>query len=985
MLSEWAKEKLEAVKDCERVLLRDSLRLLPETDGLIHEFARDNGFTVIVASTNLVFRELYEKAVADGGATKLLLIDRTPLRRRSPQTVMRAPPPFYPDFLDGVPARARTDLSLRRFLVEKTGDPNWPADADESQYARLIVQHLPAVLQAHRNLRTADASRFGDSDFRIIVAYSALNVADSAFKELDAQAYWQIGLLAHQALGELERLAPEITAPIVERLRKAPAPFCWFAEHDADLVLKAFYLSLILSQHLEHWSLMLANIDPALKPLSGIKPNILKDAAPKLIGLDPDQAGRDMQAVEESLSKDDLQMLLLDQLKLTQPAGYAELLGKEQFSSLFRSLALLLALRDFVVQPTPNLEQTGIAHLLFGDGEEAKRTFADRRVSPAWTRLKEAYALVGKIIALKAELDTTVKRFKVAKPEQLSYGLFLEAWNGKKINRLEYFVSALERLVHSADFLPRPENDLPSVFANAVSDIRQRVRTLSDEIAQRLDEMNARFEAMIAAQYPKWVAAASISSPLGGEGKGDGSSEVILTSQFIVRCLKPQWDPQTEKAVVFIFDGMRYDIWDEFLKPMFEERMEPVREYAGSSLLPSETHLSRKAISAGTFPDEFDTSSGEDALLKTALAREMGFAGNVEVLTPESMGTGETVRYRAGNLDVFIFEVCDKELHKIQVKTLPDGRQVPSRPLAFIYQQHLKNIIDNEVMAIVRGLQPGTKVFVVADHGFGRVGREKLWLEAAWLNQPEDCVYRNAWLRQSLADLHVPEKVRTNVIEFPVKALRMPASQEVNDKKGGGKWKKQFASIVFPRTGYAFSRPNAHFNPDAYSHGGISIQEMVVPMAVLRIREKDEGWIVLDEVSGPGEVVEGQEATFLLQLSRSPAARKAEGEIRVDVQAAYTANLETNPLEAQVAYLGTTPAEVAYTFIPDLADATDDERKQGFMERTLTLTAIYRADRRTFRKSRSHRFVLRMNPEQVVRRVPAHLGKILGLAPKSMR
>jgi len=391
------------------------------------------------------------------------------------------------------------------------------------------------------------------------------------------------------------------------------------------------------------------------------------------------------------------------------------------------------------------------------------------------------------------------------------------------------------------------------------------------------------------------------------------------------------------------------------------------------------------SISAGTFPDEFDTSSGEDALLKTALAREMGFAGNVEVLAPESMGTGETVRYRAGNLDVFIFEVCDKELHKIQVKTLPDGRRVPSRPLAFIYQQHLKNIIDNEVMAIVRGLQPGTKVFVVADHGFGRVGREKLWLEVAWLNQPEDCVYRNAWLRQSLADLHVPEKVRTNVIEFPVKALRMPASREVNDKKGGGKWKKQFASIIFPRTGYAFSRPNAHFNPDAYSHGGISIQEMVIPMAVLRVREKDDGWIVLDDVSGPGEVVEGQEATFLLQLSRSPAARKAEGEIRVDVQAAYTANLETNPLEAQVAYLGTTPAEVAYTFIPDLADATDDERKQGFMERTLTLTAIYRADRRTFRKSRSHRFVLRMNPEQVVRRVPAHLGKILGLAPKSMR
>jgi hypothetical protein len=91
--------------------------------------------------------------------------------------------------------------------------------------------------------------------------------------------------------------------------------------------------------------------------------------------------------------------------------------------------------------------------------------------------------------------------------------------------------------------------------------------------------------------------------------------------------------------------------------------------------------------------------------------------------------------------------------------------------------------------------------------------------------------------------------------------------------------------------------------------------------------------------------------------------------------------METNRLEAQVVYLGATPAKIAFTFIPDLADATDDERKQGFMERTLTLTAIYRADRRMFRKSMSRRFVLRMNLEQVVRRVPAHLGKILGLSP----
>ena len=44
MLRHWVLTKLEAAKDNDRILLRDSLRLLPEADGGIHGFARENGF-----------------------------------------------------------------------------------------------------------------------------------------------------------------------------------------------------------------------------------------------------------------------------------------------------------------------------------------------------------------------------------------------------------------------------------------------------------------------------------------------------------------------------------------------------------------------------------------------------------------------------------------------------------------------------------------------------------------------------------------------------------------------------------------------------------------------------------------------------------------------------------------------------------------------------------------------------------------------------
>src|SRR5262249_21103662 len=324
---------------------------------------------------------------------------------------------------------------------------------------------------------------------------------------------------------------------------------------------------------------------------------------------------------------------------------------------------------------------------------------------------------------------------------------------------------------------PRAAADLPPAFSEALDRIKKRVQAVAEELQQQLDDVNRRFQEVVVAQYSSWLA-------------GDG--EVRLTSQFLHRCVKPNWGAQLEKAVILIFDGMRYDIWDELLRPMLLDRMDVLEDYPAAALLPSETEVSRWALSAGTEPASFWPRKAENVHLQESLQREFNFSGQVEVVAPEGAGTGETVRYRAGNLDVYIFEFCDKELHKISVKTLPDTREVPSRPLAFLYQQHLKSLIDTEVMAIVRRLQPGTKVFITADHGFGRVHRERIWLESAWLNEPHDCSYLNAWLRQSLDEVKAPAKVRSNVWEFPVAALRMPSAEEARDRRTRTNWQKHY-------------------------------------------------------------------------------------------------------------------------------------------------------------------------------------------------
>jgi len=986
MMQSWIISKLEPVKEYNRVLVRDPLQLLGEGDGTMHRFACENGYTVVKAATNLAFRDLYDRVCADPEITKILIIDRAPARRRSTSSITKAPPPFYPDLLALTPADCRINLDLRQFLKEATGDDNWPAETSDPRYARLIVRNLEAVQRAHKNLRAAHPTRFDDHDFRIIVAFAALGVAESAFKKPNAEDYWKIGLLSYEALEELETLTPEITKPIRDELRKAPAPFCHFANYSADLVVRAFYLSVILSQHSENWNLLLANIDPDLKPLSDIKPDILKDAALRLVGLDRDQAHHDLTNVEKSLTKEMLQFLLLDQLKLDTAVGFTTVLEKEGYSTIIASLALLMALNNLVSASPANQEQQKIMQALFPEGGKTIARFLDSRPCSTFSQLKEAYFLADQCNRLYDQLAVALKNLKVLKPEQLSYKQFRDVWNDQKINRLEYYLSALQRLAQTGNLLTRHEDELPSLFSNTLATLRQRLETIKEEINRQLDEMNARFQELVAREYPHWVKEI---------GKDSSNTEVlplfapqmtpILTSQFLRRCLKPNWDSQKEKAVLLVFDGMRYDIWDELLRPLFEDRMEVIADLPASALLPSETHISRKAIFAGTFPDSFNTHAGEDALLKEGLAREIGYTGTVDVISPDTAGTGETVRYRAGKLDVYIFELCDKELHKITMKTLPDGRQVPSRPLSFIYEQHLKNIIDTEVMAIIRNLAPGTKVFVTADHGFVPVGRKPLWFSNECLNEPADSSYLNCWLRVPISDSEIPGKVRNNVVAFTPEQLRMPANEVRFNKKLGHDVHKEFKAVVFPKTGFSFSRQGSPYRPDAYTHGGISIQELMIPMVVLKVKKHEEGLLVLDDITGPQEVIEGEEVEFHLPISISTRPAAKDKEVRADVDATWSCEPGERPLPRQALYVSSQAADVIIRFRPDPNDASVEERKEGVMERTLTVTVSYREGYRISRKMQSRKFTVRLNSEQIVRRVPPSLGNILGLTPKSMR
>lgn len=158
---------------------------------------------------------------------------------------------------------ARITVNVRDYLREVTGE-QWPALADDERYARLLLPHLEGARRAFGNLRAAHRTHFSDPDLQQIVAFAALGVADAAFTKLRAEEYWKIGLLGHEALSELDALAPEVTQPIKAALQQALAPFRFFADSPPDLVLRATLLAAILAQHRTDWR---AAVGPGAQPL----------------------------------------------------------------------------------------------------------------------------------------------------------------------------------------------------------------------------------------------------------------------------------------------------------------------------------------------------------------------------------------------------------------------------------------------------------------------------------------------------------------------------------------------------------------------------------------------------------------------------------------------------------------------------------------------------------------------------------------------
>ena len=929
MIEEWILSQIEPLRRCPLVILRDPQRLIQAGAQVVDGWAEENGYTVLFCVGNMALREMYQATRADADA-RVLLVDRS----RSDARV----PSFYPDLAARSGPGRQMELSLRQFLVEQTGDPRWPHLVDDRQLSRLILDNLPDALRAHRQLRQASGTRFTDPDLYKIVLGAALKI--NPFKRLSAGEIRRLCVEQHHVLEELSHVLP---AEVMDTLRRtiaaAPKPFCWLLERDPELVVRAFTLAAILHQHGLEYQLLLSNLDPALHGYREIDPGFLDQAMEEQLAADPDRVIADVTDAEHFLVGDPnrLAFLLPDQLEIDDPKKAFEIIKRERLSPLIRGMALLSLLADLIENKRIKFHRQ-VLKLLDGQGQDTALP-ALSRPTDQWQALESAYRRAFELYRLAAELVTQAKELTVIPAEELTFAQFDELWNQQRLNRLDYYTSHLDRMLRVGDILPIPLSDCWSQLQARWDTIRAELGQTIQAVSQVQDLIDTRFQDCYRLHYKTWIQ--------------DDNAPAVFTHQFLTRMLAAHWDPQSgRKAVVMVFDGLRTDAWDEFLRPVFEERFQLIESRPGSALIPTETHISRKAISAGCLPQAF-SSRRELDLLKAWLKDHMGLTPEFEVVRDDdTIASGMTVRYVSDVLEYIIFNFTDRNLH---------GN---SQDLAFIYNTAVREIIRQDVRAVLRELPGDALILITSDHGFARVPRPTVTIPDSIVADHRDITYRCARTTG-----HLEGKDSQNVIEFDVRALGIPRHSETIPGV-------PIQYVLFPRPGFTLQRKKGRHAPDFYTHGSVSLAECMVPMAVMGPRRGERPALAIDSVQQAGSVSEGEPLT--LEITVVPMQIGLP-----DMTITLSFSREEIPTRREVFRGGRTTYTVDWT--PQLGEIDDEDRHQGLVVQPVTVILSYRHEEETVRLSRTADVRVKLDPTRLRRRVDSKLDLLVGKVPKGMK
>lgn len=263
------------------------------------------------------------------------------------------------------------------------------------------------------------------------------------------------------------------------------------------------------------------------------------------------------------------------------------------------------------------------------------------------------------------------------------------------------------------------------------------------------------------------------------------------------------------RLFVWLFDGMRWDTWTDVVRPVLAEAFAIESEAPAFAVVPTYTRLARTSIFAGRHPGQgwkglrggFCTSESELAAVNFGLR---GDAATKQLLFQVAADTAEGKRaiHEAGlrRFNCLVFNISDDNIHDFT----GDLREV---------NDAIRNKVKKDVVPEMRrAVEAGDRVVLLADHGFVQLRRAQRIEVASRSHEPG----RSEVHRRYVVGRNDPPGVV------------MPIAEGRNDE----------TTCAIGRSWYDRDGRNDF---ERYAHGGVSLSEMVVPVAVLtRAVEADD-------------------------------------------------------------------------------------------------------------------------------------------------
>jgi hypothetical protein len=882
-------------------------------------------------------------SLRDDDSARIILVDRTRDKARLPL--------FYPDLEARCKGRCRLSITLREFLVEKTDDERWPLLGNDRNLSKLLLDNLEQALKAHAQLRDVDEHRFTDSDLYRIVLGAALGI--NPFHKLTPAEIRHLCIQNHERLEQVKNLfssgdtteAGEVLDRLKEQIERADRPWCWMLDHDPQVVVRAFTLSAIMHQHGLEYDVLLDNFETGLGRYQKIDKQVIEQTIQDMLRADADLIAEDVAAVETFLKEEPetrLTFLLADRCKIDQAEQAKKVLLAEKLSGLVRSMALLSLLIDLLTTRRKEYHAL-VLHALDEEGtkgEDDALPIADRRPTPQWATLLATYRKAIRFFEIADKLKAHVHKLRMVQTDQLRFDQFHQLWNEGPGEPAGLLHQRPAPALQVGDILPVAKAQFWQQLKQRWEAAQQKLNESIAAVEQDVDAANAKFQDLYQANYVKWI--------------NQNDAPVIFTHQFVPRALKTHWDAQSgQKAVILIFDGLRVDAWEELVRPVLEEKYDVVEQLKGSSILPSETQLSRKAISAGCLPVAFG-STKENALLEDALKTHLGLTVKFKVdKQDETVESGISARYTSDKIDMVIFNFTDKNLHNNKLD------------MAFIYDATVREILRQDVRSVLREMPDDAIVFVTSDHGFSPVPAREFTVPPQVVTDSGDVKYRVGRLKKPLEGADAK-----NGVLFKVADLGVP------DKTGKANW--TFNHVLFPRPGLTLRRYQGRHDPERYTHGGLSLAECTIPLVVVGPKEKFEPPFDLADIRFEGALAEGQPLNIVV-TARAKAALTEEVlfQLRVD------AGLDDIQPRKEVF----TGAEHEYRvhWTPKVDSPSPDEQKAGKVVKQVTAVASYRWKNRTVRTTVHGAVEIQLDTSRIRRRLDSKLDSIMGMVPAGLR